>query len=198
MSFLSDLLGEAWKEGMTVDEISAALEKKQTGNDAEITRLRNALTKANSEAAEYKKKIRESQTEEEAKAAAQKEEYEKMLQENTELKRSMSISDKKAKLIALGYEEKIAGETATAMVDGDMEKVIANQGLFLEAQTKLIKENQMRKTPRPAADGSDGDGKSGIDFDAKISEAQASGNFAEAAYYTRLKEMEKITTMPAD
>ena len=69
MSYLSDLLGEAYKEGMTEEEISAALEGKKSSSDAEMNRLKNALTKANSEAAEWKKKVREYQTDEEAKAA---------------------------------------------------------------------------------------------------------------------------------
>ena len=196
MSYLSDMLGEAYKEGMTEDEISAALEKKQQANDSEIGRLRNALNKANSEAAEYKKKIRESQTEEEAKAAAQKEEYDRIIQENADLKRSMNISTRKAQLIAQGYEEKLADETATAMIDGDLDKVLSNQGIFLEAQAKIIKEGQMRGTPRPSADGNDGDNGSGIDWDKKISEAQNRGSLAEVAYYTRLKSMEASAQLP--
>ena len=191
MSYLSDLLGDAWKEGMTEDEISEALEAKSISAETEINRLKNALTKVNSENAEYKRKIRESQTEEEAKAAAQKEEYEKMLQENADLKRAMEISDKKAKLISLGYDSKSAEETATAMIDGDLEKVIANQGIFIEAQKKSVIADQMRGTPRPAAGGSDGDGRTGLDYDKMIAEARADDNIAAAAYYTRLKEMEK-------
>ena len=191
MSYLSEMLGESYKEGMTEEEISAALEKRQQNNDSEIGRLRNALNKANSEAAEYKKKIRETQTEEEQKAAAQKEEYDRIIQENADLKRSMNISTRKAQLIAQGYEEKLADETATAMIDGDLDKVLTNQGIFLEAQTKAIKEGQMRTTPRPSADGNDGDGGSGVDWDKKISEANEKGLIAEAAYYTRLKAMEE-------
>lgn len=191
MSYLSEMLGDAYKEGMTEEEISAALEGKKTSTDAEMTRLKNALTKANSEAAEWKKKVREYQTDEEAKAAAQKEEFDKLLQENSELKRGVEISDKKAKLISLGYDEKSAEETATAMIDGDLEKVITNQGIFLEAQKKAIQANTMRNTHRPAGNGNDGDGKSGLDYDKLIEEAQASENIAAAAYYTRLREMEQ-------
>lgn len=191
MSYLSDQLGEAYKEGMTEDEISAALEAKYQSRDAEMNRLKNALTKANSEAAEYKKKIRESQSEEEQKAAAQKEEYDRIVQENADLKRNMNISTRKAQLIAQGYEEKLADETATAMIDGDLDKVLKNQGVFLEAQAKAIKEGQMRNTPRPSGDGSDGDNGSGVDWDKKIAEAQERGSLAEVAYYTRLKEMER-------
>lgn len=191
MSYLSDLLGEAYKEGMTEEEISAALEGKKSSSDAEMNRLKNALTKANSEAAEWKKKVREYQTDEEAKAAAQKEEFEKIMQENADLKRAANISDKKAKLISLGYDEKAADETAVAMIDGDLEKVIANQAVFLEAQKKSAVADQMRKTARPNGNGSDGDNSSGQDYDSLIAEAQASENLAAAAYYTRLQAMEQ-------
>lgn len=191
MSYLSDLLGEAYKEGMTEEEISAALEGKKSSSDAEMNRLKNALTKANSEAAEWKKKVREYQTDEEAKAAAQKEEFEKIMQENADLKRAANISDKKAKLISLGYDEKAADETAVAMIDGDLEKVIANQAVFLEAQKKNAVADQMRKTARPNGNGSDGDNSNGQDYDSLIAEAQASENLAAAAYYTRLQAMEQ-------
>ena len=52
MSYLSDLLGSAYKEGMTEDEISTALQTVGQGNEAEINRLKAALSKANSEAAD--------------------------------------------------------------------------------------------------------------------------------------------------
>ena len=60
---LKELLGEAYKEGMTFEEVEAAL-KDITPPDtstAEVTRLKAALSKANSEAAGYKKQLREKQ-----------------------------------------------------------------------------------------------------------------------------------------
>ena len=88
MSYLSNLLGTAYKEGMTEDELSAALEGQNltagTGEDAEVTRLKAALSKANSEAADYKKQLRSKQTEAEAAAAQQTEDYDKALRENAE------------------------------------------------------------------------------------------------------------------
>ena len=112
MSYLSDLLGKAYKEGMTEDEISAALETVGTGNDAEVNRLKAALSKANSEAADYKKQLRTKQTDDEAAAAAQKEEHDNLVQENADLKRSIALSERKAKLLAMGYDETLATETA--------------------------------------------------------------------------------------
>lgn len=188
MSYLSDLLGKAYKEGMTEDEISAALETVGQGNEAEVNRLKAALSKANSEAADYKKQLRGKQSEDEANAAAQKEEHDRLAQENADLKRSIALSERKAKLLAMGYDESLATETATAMVDGDMDKVMANQSKYLEVQKKAIQADHMRKTPRPAA-GSENTG--GTDYAKKIAEAQASGNMTAAAYYTRLKSQEE-------
>ena len=183
MSYLSDLLGTAYKEGMTEEEISTALEAVGNGNTAEVNRLKAALSKANSEAAEFKKQLRSKQSDDEAAAAAQKEEHEKLVKENGELKRSIALSDSKGKLLAMGYDEKLADETAAAMVDGDMDKVMANQSKYLEAQKKIFQADQMRKTPRPAAGSETG----GVDYAKKISEAQANGDYTAAAYYTRLQ-----------
>lgn len=188
MSYLSDLLGKAYKEGMTEDEISAALETVGQGNEAEVNRLKAALSKANSEAADYKKQLRTKQTDDEAAAAAQKEEHDRLVQENADLKRSMALSERKAKLLTMGYDESLADETAAAMVDGDMDKVMANQSKYLEVQKKNIQADAMRKTPRPAA-GDDGNGGS-MDYAKKIAEAQASGDYTAAAYYTRLQAQE--------
>jgi hypothetical protein len=188
MSYLSDLLGAAYKEGMTEEEISTALETVGQGNDAEVTRLKTALSKANSEAADYKKQLRSKQSDDEAAAATQKEEHDKLLKENEDLKRSMALSERKGKLLAIGYDEALATETATAMVDGDMDKVLANQGKYLEVQKKNILADQMKKTPRPAA-GSESTG--GMDYAKKIAEAQASGNITAVAYYTRLQAQDE-------
>ena len=188
MSYLSDLLGKAYKEGMTEDEISAALETVGQGNDAEVNRLKAALSKANSEAADYKKQLRSKQSDDEAAAAAQKEEQDRLAKENADLKRSIALTERKSKLLAMGYDESLATETATAMVDGDMDTVMANQSKYLEVQKKAIQADHMRKTPRPAA-GSENTG--GMDYAKKIAEAQASGNLTAAAYYTRLKAQDE-------
>ena len=182
MSYLSDLLGSNYKENMTEDEISAALETIDKGSEAELNKLKAALSKANSEAADYKKQLRSKQSDDEATAAAQKEEHEKLLSENAELKRSIALSERKAQLIGMGYEEKFAEETATAMIDGDMDVVMANQKTYLEAQKKVIQADQMRGTPHPKG----GDQSGAMDYAKMIEEAQASGNISAAAYYTRL------------
>ena len=194
MSYLSDLLGEAYKEGMTEEEISTALQTAGAGqsNTAELDKLKAQLSKANSEAADYKKQLRGKQTADEAAAAEQKAAMDKLTQENADLKRSFALSDKKAKLIAMGYDEKLADSTAVARVDGDMDTVMANQAKFNESREKAIQAELMKKTPRPAA-GSEGTG--GMDYAKKIEEAQASGNLTAVAYYTRLKAQDEANQM---
>lgn len=194
MSYLSDLLGEAYKEGMTEEEISTALQTAGAGqsNTAELDKLKAQLSKANSEAADYKKQLRGKQTADEAAAAEQKAAMDKLTQENADLKRSFALSDKKAKLITMGYDEKLADSTAVAMVDGDMDTVMANQAKFNESREKAIQAELMKKTPRPAA-GSEGAG--GMDYAKKIEEAQASGNLTAVAYYTRLKAQDEANQM---
>ena len=126
-----------------------------------------------------------------AKAAEinQKEEYEKLVQENTELKKSISISERKAELIGIGYDEKLANETATAMVDGNLDVVIANQKKYLEEQKKVIKAEHMKNTPRPK----EGSVQAGsTDYAKMIADAQASGNISAMAYYTRLASQGEI------
>lgn len=186
MSYLSDLLGSAYKEGMTEDEISTALETVNVSatekHDSEINKLKTALSKTNAEAARYKKQLQGLQSEEEAAKAAQKEEWDRITQENAELKQTIAVSERQTQLLGIGYAPELAAVTAKAMVEGDLNTVIANQQKFLEAKTKEMATNAMKNTPRPPM----GDASKGIDYQAKITEAMASGDTATAAYYTRL------------
>ena len=148
---IKDLLKDAYKEGMTIDEINTALEgiNLPTDNSAEIERLKAALTKSNSEAADYKKQLREKMSADEIKA---KEESDKMteLQSKYEaLLKESEITKNKARLLTLGYEDKLASETAEAIVNGDTDKVFANQKKHLESVEKKIREEVLTSTPRP-------------------------------------------------
>ena len=78
---LNVLLGDAYKEGMTADEIVSALEKAADPN-AEIEKLRNAVTKANGEAAEYKKQLKAKRTDDENAAQEQADKLAEMQKQN--------------------------------------------------------------------------------------------------------------------
>ena len=112
-----------------------------------------------------------------------------MQKELDELRRDKTVSQFTAKFIAQGYDEKLAADTAKAMADGDTDKVFANQQTFLEAYAKQVKASAIQGTPKPAA----GAGSNGADFSKKAADAQSTGNFAEAAYYTRLMNQDNNT-----
>ena len=194
MSFLSDLLGSAYKEGMTEDEINAALETAKVGTEETHTaHFKKLLSDANAEAAKYKKQLREKQTTDEKAAAEKEEEQQKLIDKiaeleksNKDLNQSISISTHTSKLIAQGYDEKLAAETAKAMVEGDMDKVLANQAKFVESVKQDAIAGKMRNTQKPGAGTSGAD--NGMDYDKMIATAQANGDMATAAYYTRLQQ----------
>lgn len=169
------------------DKLKALEEFEYEDNTAEVERLRGAVSKANSEAASWKKKHNELLTEDERKKQEDADALANMKKELDELRKDKTVSEFKAKLIAQGYDEALASDTAQAMADGDTAKVFANQGKFLEDYAKKVKADAMKKTPKPPA----GDGSSDIDYSKKIEEAQQSGDMAAVAYYTRLKAQEE-------
>ena len=152
---LKEVLGDAYKEGMTFEEVESALESVTIpeDNSAEIERLKNALSKSNSEAAGYKKQLREKMTEDEQKKQKEQEEREE-LQNKYDKHLRESVNDKnKAKEVARGYEEALADETAEAMADGDCDKVFANQQKHLASYEKKVRAEALKDTPKPTPDG---------------------------------------------
>lgn len=145
MSYLSDYLGESYKEGMTEDELSAALE------EANKKAMSNALTKANSEAASYKKKMKEAMDN----ATAATSETEKLNQRIAELERTNKVSAKKAQFLANGFTDEQSGKMAEAYADGDMDKIMEIQSAFLADREKNIKAELLKQTPKPVAGNSD-------------------------------------------
>ena len=172
-------------ESMTAEDKIKALESfEYNDNSAELERYKSAVSKANSEAASWKKKHNELLSEDERKKQEQSDSIAQMQKELDELRESKKISEYKAKFIAQGYDETLAEDTAKAMATGNIEKVFANNQKFLDDYAKNVKADALKKTPRPAA----GQGEVGAaNYDEKILNAQKSGDITAAAYYTRLK-----------
>ena len=148
---IKDLLKDAYKEGMTLEDIETALKDIDlpTDNSAELDRLKNALSKSNSEAADLKKQLRDKMSAEEVKAKEDAEKYEEVVKERDALLREKTILNHKTKYLALGYDEKLANETAEAMVAGELDKVFANQKKHLDSMEKKIREDVLKDTPKP-------------------------------------------------
>ena len=148
---VKDLLKDTYKEDMSAEDILKALEDVElpADNSSEIERLKNALSKSNSEAADYKRQLKEKMSAEELKAKEDAEKWEKIEKERDELLREKAISTNKVRLLALGYDESLADETAEAMANGELDKVFANQKKHIESVEKKIRADVLKDTPKP-------------------------------------------------
>ena len=148
---IKDLLKDAYKEGMSVADIEKALESIEmpTDNSAEIDRLKTALSKSNSEAADFKKQLREKMSAEELKAKEDAEKWDELIKERDALLREKTVTSHKAKYLALGYDENLATETAEALANGELDKVFANQKKYNESVEKKILADALKGTPKP-------------------------------------------------
>lgn len=155
---IKDLLKGAYKEGMTVAEIETALADIELPADqsAEVERLKNALSKSNSENAEWKKKHREAMSEEERKAQETADLIKQLQEQNAKLQRESDVSKHKAKFLGMGYDEALAGDAAVAMADGDMEKLFSYQLKHQEALEKKIRADALKGTTKPVPDKANG------------------------------------------
>lgn len=169
---------------MTPEQKLAALEGYEyEDHSEELERQKAAVSKANGEAAEWKRKHTALLSEDEKKKQEDADKLASMEKELAELRKGKVVSDYKAKFVAQGYSEELADETAKALADGDMTKVFANQQKFLADYAKGVKAEALKGTPKPPAGGSSTD----VDFAKKIEEAQKSGDLTAVAYYTRLQ-----------
>lgn len=139
---------------MTAEEKLKALEEFDVPDpDYSGFVKKEQFDKTASELATTKKQLKEKMTEDEAARQKEQEEREELQENYNKLLRESTISKNKAKLIALGYEEALADETATAMADDDSEKVFINQQKHLTAFEKKVRAEALKTTPKPTPDG---------------------------------------------
>ena len=170
-------------EEMSAEEKLAALEAFDMPDPDYSGYVKKELfDKASSEIAGYKKQIFERMTEEEAAKAKAQEEMESMQAELAQLRQDKVIQEYTAQFLGIGYDKELAQETAIALQHGDMNTVFLNQTKFAALREKELKAELLKNTPKPPA----GSGTTAADYQKKIDEAQACGDFTAAAYYTRL------------
>lgn len=136
---------------MSAEEKLKALEdfeiEAPKDNSNEVSNLKEALSKANSQAAEWKRQFREKQTEQE-RAEAERAEREKAVEEELRnLRRDKAVSGFVAQCLALGYDKDLALRAAEAMADGDAATVFACQQDFLENKKKELEAAALGKQP---------------------------------------------------
>ena len=133
-------------ENMTAEEKLAALEAMDI---PDVDKMKSALDKATSEAAGYKKQLRERMSEDEANAVKAAEEREAIMAELEQLRAEKVIDQHTTKFLGLGYDEKLARETAKAMAAGDTETVFKNHAKFIVEREKALKAEILKSTPTP-------------------------------------------------
>lgn len=129
-------------DNMTSDEKLAAILAMEVDDTSEIDRYKNAASKANSEAAAFKKTAKDS----EARIA----DLEKKL---ADMEKEKRVANLRASYLKLGFDEDLAEKTAQAYVAGDDETVFANHAAVNAAREKDAQAASLKNMPRPAGGG---------------------------------------------
>ena len=144
-------------DSMTAEQkVEALLKLDLPDSSAELARMKSALDKATSEAADYKKQLKGKLTEDEAAAAEREAKWAEMEAKMKEMETEKTISTYKASYLAMpGFDEKLAEDTAKALAEGDMKTVFANQQKASAAHEKKLRAEMVKQDPKP--DGAGGD-----------------------------------------
>lgn len=144
---------------MSVEEKLAALEAMELEEpDLSGYVKKDVADKYASEAAGYKKQLRDRMTEDEATKAKAAEDMEKIMAEVETLRAEKAIGEYTTQFMGIGYSEELAKSTATALQKGDMATMFKNHSKFVVDRDKAMKAELLKSTPTPPA----GEGTKGM------------------------------------
>lgn len=103
------------------------------------------------EAARLSKQLKEKMTDDEQTKEAEARAKQELEEKYNALLKESAISKYKARYLAIGYDEKLAEDTATALFEGNVDKVFANNEKFNSAFEQRVKADVLKGTPAPAA-----------------------------------------------
>lgn len=167
---IREVLGDAYHEGMTLEEVETALADIEMIPKATVDRDYTPKATANkyaSEAARYRRERNAKQTDNEA-----------LEDRIKELERKDAVNSLSARFVSQGMTPNDAMAAAEAMADGDTAKYMEIQEKFLTSvkeQAVSEKLHNMSTPPGGGKTGSEGEDK---DYDKLIAEAQKAGNIA--------------------
>ena len=136
---------------MSTEEKLAALEAYEfeapaPATDAE-SKLKEALSKANGDAAEWKRKYRAT-LDDAKRAEEERAERDRARDEELEtLRKERKISKLEAQYLAAGYSSELASSSAKAQAEGDTATVLANQMKFIEETKSKLEAAALGKQP---------------------------------------------------
>ena len=157
---------------MTAEQKVAALEAMEI-EDPDFTGWvkKETFDQTASDAAKWKRQYNELLKSSGTEKSANEEALEALRGEVAELKKERTIGNYRANLLAQGYSEDLAEETASAMAEGDMEKVFANMKAFQAEREKQIRADALKKTPQPDG-GKGGEGGMTLEKLRKLSQVE--------------------------
>lgn len=147
---------------MTAEQKLAALEALEMPDpDFSGWVKKDVADKYASEAANYKKQLRERMTEEEAVKAKNAEDMAAVMAELDELRSEKQIGEYTTQFMGLGYDAALAKSTAEALQKGNVAVLFKNHAKFTEEREKALKAEILKGTPTPPA----GNGDKGMSRD---------------------------------
>lgn len=139
-------------ENMTAEEKLAALEAMDLP-EPDLTGFvkKDVADKYATEAANYKKQLRERMSEEEAAKAKAAEDMAAVMAELDTLRTEKAVSEYTAQFLSLGYDEALAKATAVALQKGDTSVLFRNHAKFVAENEQRLKAELLKDTPTPPA-----------------------------------------------
>lgn len=155
--------------------------------ERKLAEAKAANDKLSAENADWKRKNRALMTEDEQRKADEQERNEAIQKERDALKKQLATMQTSTKLMERGADKATADELAELLYGvSDADAVIGCFSKMLEARAKEKETEILKRIPAPASGSYIGN----VDFAKKIEEANARGDVASVAYYTRLAQQE--------
>jgi hypothetical protein len=139
---------EGYEEMSAEDKLNALLGYEfETPKSDTDEKLKAALSKANSDAAEWKRKFRETQTEQERQAAELADAQKQMQEQLDAYKAKERVSSYANKLMAAGVDAETADLMAKSLPEGVSDEYFAAYKSFIETKTKEIESAALSRQP---------------------------------------------------
>jgi len=200
MASLKELLGDAYKEGMTIEEIEAALVDKDLVDRSTLGEVVNKKTfdKTASELASLKKKLRELEESSLTAEEKLKAETERAQELQKQYQREFAKLKAKEIFVTAGLKENDYNPLLEAIVSEDEEITITRAKTMVDvinAQKKaveqVVKAELLKDTPKPPAGIPAAVGK--VDYKKRIEEARERGDRVAEAYWIRQQQLAEKT-----
>jgi len=135
-------------ETKTDNKPTTTVEEQMQQLMVENAKLKRAMDKASSEAADYKKKYNATLSEKEQADMAKAEEQAKRDERLAELERENSIHKFTESYLDLGYDKESAIAAATAQVDNDVDTLFKLQKKILDEKIQAKEQELIKSIPR--------------------------------------------------